>query len=175
VSDLRIPYAPPSLFAYSSSIRSSYSLSAARSSSVFSECVADATDCVEGFSTSRAVCADEELLVFDEVDFSVVAGIGTGIVKAGIRGRGLGCILGVESLLDWELKGWRDCSTFSKSGRCYIRGEICTSLWRCKCGWKLLSCDRLHSYVRKTCASGHTSVTVPGPCEPVSRRACAVS
>jgi len=70
-------YAPPSLFAYSSSMRSTYSFSASISSCVFCVCVALATLCVDLFSTSWAVCAvlEEEL-----VDFSVVEGIGTGIV-----------------------------------------------------------------------------------------------
>jgi hypothetical protein len=77
-----VGYAPPSLFAYSSSILSSYNLSASRSSSVLSVCVVEATDCVEGFSTSRVVCAEAELV---EVDFSVVEGIGTGILIGDVK------------------------------------------------------------------------------------------
>jgi hypothetical protein len=37
---------------------------------------------VEGFSTSRAVCAEAELV---EVDFSVVEGIGTGISTGDVK------------------------------------------------------------------------------------------
>ena len=72
-------YAPPSRLAYSSSILSSYSLSASFSSSVFSVCAADATLCVDLSSTSCAVCAVAEEVVA-EVDFVVVEGTGTGIL-----------------------------------------------------------------------------------------------
>ena len=68
----RMPYAPPSLFAYSSSILSRYCLSASFSSWLFSVCVALATLWVAVFS---AVCGAED---DEDVDFSA-DGIGTGI------------------------------------------------------------------------------------------------
>jgi hypothetical protein len=73
----RIAQAPPSRFAYSSSMRSSYRRSACNSSSVFCACVADATLCVDGFSTSCAVCAVAVVLSSD-LEGSVL--VGTGIV-----------------------------------------------------------------------------------------------
>lgn len=62
-------------------MRSSYNLSASFSCSVFSVCDALATACVDLFSTSCAVCAVAD----DVVDFSVVDGIGTGIMVVGLK------------------------------------------------------------------------------------------
>jgi hypothetical protein len=71
---LLLIYAPPSRFAYSSSMRSSYNLSASFSCSVFSVCVALATLCVDVFPTLLAVAG---VLV----DFSLVDGMGTGMLN----------------------------------------------------------------------------------------------
>ncbi|KAF2682274.1 hypothetical protein K458DRAFT_406013 [Lentithecium fluviatile CBS 122367] len=123
-------YAPPSRFAYSSSIRSSYNLSAARSSSVFSECVTEATAWVAGFSTSRAVCAEAEVLCV-VVDLSVVAGIGTGILKDVRFLKGSSLRLGFSSV---EVQGWRErCWLGFVQRGCYIRGTYVICLWGCTC------------------------------------------
>jgi hypothetical protein len=71
---VRVAYAPPSRLAYSSSMRSSYSLSASFSCSVFSVWPELATLCVEVVLVFCAACSEED------VDFSVVECIGTGIM-----------------------------------------------------------------------------------------------
>jgi hypothetical protein len=82
-------YAPPSLFAYSSSIASSYRFSASNSSCVFCVWLALATLCVDAVSTLCAVCAVAGALV----DFSVVEGMGTGIVCDNVV-----CVVGVTGV-----------------------------------------------------------------------------
>jgi len=67
-------YAPPSLFAYSSSIASSYRFSASSSACVF--CVWGAFAPL-GVDALLPVCVVAEVL---EVDFSEVEGIGTGML-----------------------------------------------------------------------------------------------
>ena len=87
------PYAPPSLFAYSSSIASSYRRSASFSASVFSVWLALATACVALFATLCAVSAvaDEEVGVpVAPLEDVVDEGMGTGMVRVVVESRRFG-------------------------------------------------------------------------------------